>query len=58
MLIDIEYLLPILDLYSSLVIRGVSGLHKIDLPAYAEQSAIYLNGTKDYAKLVGDTGPI
>ena len=58
MLIDIEYLLPILDLYSSFVIRGVSGLHKIDLPAYAEQSAIYLNGTKDYAKLVGDTGPI
>lgn len=40
--IDIEYLLPILDLWISLVVRKVSGVHVIDLEAYAEQSQIYM----------------
>ena len=57
--IDIEYLLPILDLWMSLVIRKISGLHQIDLEAYREQSAIYLKSSNpDYSKLIGDTGPI
>jgi len=34
--IDIEYLLPALDLFLSLLMREVSGLHQIDLAAYAE----------------------
>lgn len=34
--LDIEYVLPILDLYTSLLIRSVNGLHQIDLHAYAE----------------------
>jgi alpha-1,3-mannosyltransferase len=36
----------------------VSGLHQIDLAAYAEQSKIYMTGSADYSKLIGDTGPI
>ena len=36
----------------------MSGTHIIDLEAYREQSAIYLNGTSDYSKLIGETGPI
>ena len=58
MKIDIEYLLPLLDLWISLVVRKVSGCHQIDLAAYAEQSKIYMTTTNDYAKLIGDTGPI
>jgi len=56
--LDIEYLLPLLDLWISLVIRKVSGVHVIDLEAYAEQSQIYMQKTNDYSKLIGDTGPI
>lgn len=56
--IDIEHLLPICDLWISLVVRQVSGLHQIDLAAYAEQSKIYMTKTNDYSKLIGDTGPI
>ena len=56
--IDIEYLLPLLDLFLSLLMRQVSGLHKIDLDAYAEQAEIYMKTTNDYSKLVGETGPI
>ena len=40
--LDIEYLLPLMDLYTSLLIRKVNGLHQIDLHAYAEQSKIYM----------------
>ena len=56
--IDIEYLLPALDLFLSLLMRKVSGLHMIDLEAYAEQSEIYMTKTNDYSKLIGGTGPI
>ena len=56
--LDIEYLLPLIDLFMSILIRNVSGLHQIDLAAYAEQSKIYMNGSSDYSKLIGDTGPI
>ena len=56
--IDIEYLFPLIDLYISLVVRTVSGLHQIDLAAYVEQSEIYMKKTNDYSKLIGDTGPI
>lgn len=56
--LDIEYLLPLVDLFMSLLIRKVSGCHQIDLAAYAEQSMIYMNGSADYSKLIGDTGPI
>ena len=58
MKIDLEHLLPILDLWISLVVRKVSGCHQIDLAAYAEQSKIYMTKTNDYARLIGDTGPI
>jgi len=58
MKIDIEILWPIIDLFTSLVIRKVSGCHQIDLAAYAEQSLIYMKGNNDYSKLIGDTGPI
>ena len=56
--IDIEYLYPLIDLFTSLLIRNVNGLHEIDLHAYAEQSKIYMHGTADYSKLIGETGPI
>ena len=56
--LDIEYLLPLVDLFMSLLIREVSGLHLIDLDAYSEQSIIYMTKTNDYSKLIGDTGPI
>jgi len=56
--IDIEYLLPLIDLFTSILIREVSGLHQIDLAAYAEQSKIYMTGSAAYSKLIGDTGPI
>lgn len=57
--IDIEYLFPLIDIYTSILIRNVNGLHQIDLHAYAEQSRIYLqDGQADYSKLVGETGPI
>ena len=56
--IDIEYLFPLIDLYISLLIREVSGLHQIDLAAYVEQSEIYMKKTNDYSQLIGDTGPI
>ena len=34
--LDIEYLWPILDLMTSLVIRNIQGIHQIDLHAYGE----------------------
>lgn len=56
--LDIEYLLPLLDLYTSLLIAKIGGFGKIDLDAYAEQSKIYMHGSSDYSKLIGETGPI
>jgi len=58
--IDIEYLLPILDLWVSLVFAFVCGPNNIDLQAYIQQSNHYLDDPDgaDYTKLLSDVGPV
>ena len=56
--VDIEILLPLIDLWLSLIFKTIAGVHMIDQEAYIEQSKIYMTGSADYAKLVGNTGPI
>lgn len=57
--IDIEYLLPLLDLFLSLVTRAARLYHRfgdVDLATYAAQSWIYMTKTNDYSDLWGETG--
>lgn len=58
--IDIEYLLPIIDLWTSLVFAFVNGPNNIDLQAYIQQSNHYLDDPDgaDYTKLLSDVGPV
>lgn len=58
--IDIEYLVPLVDLWTSLVFAFVCGPNNIDLQAYIQQSNHYLNDPDgaDYTKLMSDVGPV
>ena len=46
--IDIEYLIPLLDLFLSILFRYNLDIHTIDLDAYVEESLYYIKGNKDY----------
>ena len=58
--LDVETLLPLLDLWTSLVFKAVCGPNNIDLMAYIEQSNHYLDSPDgaDYTKLLSECGPV
>ena len=57
---DIEILLPLLDLWTSLVFALICGPNNIDMQAYIQQSNHYLDNPDgaDYTKLLSDVGPV
>ena len=58
--ISLEVLLPILDLYISLIYRMICGPQNIDLQAYIQQSNYYLDDPEgaNYKTLRSECGPV
>ena len=58
--LDLEIIVPLLDLLVSLIFRKIKGPSNIDFRSYIQQTDTYLDDVDgaDYTKLHGECGPI
>lgn len=58
--LDLEIVVPMLDLMVSLVYRNINGPQNIDMQAYIQQSNFYLDSETgaDYTTLKSECGPV